>query len=544
MNPEFAAPAAFAESKAVEPAASATAAVGHGVAAQPAYAAYAVDAAPGLTPGPAGYMPMAVDVRREGWMHKLGGVVKNWKHRWFTLANGSLQYCGSPGGDVRGTINLADCHGVCKVSGTKSGLPEGVISDVIHLMVKERVYVLACSSLMDMTGWLDVLTRAASMHRSAPTSEIEIVAAGVTHQADKSVSFGFEIWSNQGTRQKVHEFDGRFSHLLKIHETLGGPPPSGVSLQSHYQPRLEFPPKSFFLTDMTSPDNVAVRNNLLKEYYCRLFTEPTEGGAVFCSPTFHQLFNMPPHVASFCVGIGRARAAAAAQQQAQQQAAEAAAVAQEVADSQAAQGIQQYPCPPGSVPVLVYPRQLNFKLRNKFFSFGDAKICAVGVAGEIPWFKVLRVDGLILSSLLQNCQFSLATLAGQPLMFLQEEFQFFTYRYSIYRTTPTGHQLLICTIVRKVMASMMTATDQYSIELHDHAAHPFAISCSGSWPNSFTLIQRGHAGSVVAATVTKKIFSMVDTYNVCVAPNVDVLLFLGIATAIDRIHHEVEDRRR
>jgi uncharacterized protein YxjI len=44
--------------------------------------------------------------------------------------------------------------------------------------------------------------------------------------------------------------------------------------------------------------------------------------------------------------------------------------------------------------------------------------------------------------------------------------------------------------------------------------------------------------------VSKKIFAFADTYDVVIAPQMDVLLYLGIATAIDRIHHEVEERHR
>ena len=39
----------------------------------------------------------------------------------------------------------------------------------------------------------------------------------------------------------------------------------------------------------------------------------------------------------------------------------------------------------------------------------------------------------------------------------------------------------------------------------------------------------------------KQIFSFTDKYRVTIAARQDCLLFLGIAMAIDRIHHEVED---
>ena len=48
---------------------------------------------------------------------------------------------------------------------------------------------------------------------------------------------------------------------------------------------------------------------------------------------------------------------------------------------------------------------------------------------------------------------------------------------------------------------------------------------------------------VVDSGVDKQLFSFTDKYHVHISPNTDVLLFLGIACAIDRIHHEVEDER-
>ena len=65
------------------------------------------------------------------------------------------------------------------------------------------------------------------------------------------------------------------------------------------------------------------------------------------------------------------------------------------------------------------------------------------------------------------------------------------------------------------------------------------VACTGNWLNHFTLT----AGGVLAANVDKKFFALADTYHVRVAPQMDVLLFVGIACAIDRIHHEVEDER-
>ena len=85
--------------------------------------------------------------------------------------------------------------------------------------------------------------------------------------------------------------------------------------------------------------------------------------------------------------------------------------------------------------------------------------------------------------------------------------------------------------------------DVYVIEHFSNTGLNGPVQCSGSWLNQFTLT----AGGVLACNVDKKRFALTDTYRVHVAPGMDVLLFVGIACAIDRIHHEVQDehmRRR
>ena len=55
----------------------------------------------------------------------------------------------------------------------------------------------------------------------------------------------------------------------------------------------------------------------------------------------------------------------------------------------------------------------------------------------------------------------------------------------------------------------------------------------------------GHAHAHAPAPAgAPQVFSLTDTYHVEVAAGADALLYLGVACAIDRIHHEVEDERR
>lgn len=52
------------------------------------------------------------------------------------------------------------------------------------------------------------------------------------------------------------------------------------------------------------------------------------------------------------------------------------------------------------------------------------------------------------------------------------------------------------------------------------------------------------AGGLVLARISRAWFRIRDTYGVDVAPGQDDVLFLAIAVALDRIHHDEEERDR
>ena len=112
------------------------------------------------------------------------------------------------------------------------------------------------------------------------------------------------------------------------------------------------------------------------------------------------------------------------------------------------------------------------------------------------------------------------------------------YEYDLFRVDPrTRAHVPVCRIVRQW--TLFDPRDHYVIQHFSNTGLHGPIQCAGSWLNRFTL----SAGGVLACTVDKKLFALTDTYRVRVAPGMDVLLFVGIACAIDRIHHEVEDER-
>jgi len=190
----------------------------------------------------------------------------------------------------------------------------------------------------------------------------------------------------------------------------------------------------------------------------------------------------------------------------------------------------------GSLPTITFPRPQKFELRNRFGGWGDATIKGPGGHG---WFRLCRSNPSLFGELFKDAHFTITTMAGEPLLAMQENFRWRNYEYDLFRIDPrTRAHISICRIVRQ--SSLIAHTDQYVIQHVNHLGGPGHVECSGRWPYRFSL----RTGGGLAAQVKKQFSPLTDTYEVEVAPNMDCLLFLGIACAIDRIHHEVEDARR
>ena len=146
----------------------------------------------------------------------------------------------------------------------------------------------------------------------------------------------------------------------------------------------------------------------------------------------------------------------------------------------------------------------------------------------------VRTNPSMFGTMLKNCQFALADARGRAVMLLQEEFKLFLYEYSIYRIVPGLQPVLIARITRRWSWG---STGDYGVRVFNPPG--LGVTCSGRWPAQFTLHSQGRR----AADVNKKMFTLSDKYKVTVQPGHDLLLFLSLACCIDRIHHEVEEKR-
>jgi hypothetical protein len=453
----------------------------------------------------------------EGWLSKLGEVNRSFKRRWFVLRDGRLRYFDKHGGTEKGAIAMRDCS-TAVAHNTEDSSVEAAFT--LLLASKERMYVLQASSSAEQAQWLQTLQGGIQAHApSAAPHAIRVLPGPVITRcvgSAKHVDFEFVVMMGGGVLWRLR---GRYSKLRTIHDALSQGTEAGSLLQ-HYRPPLpEFPAKTSFLTDDTAITSIQERLVGLHKYFQAVFSQD-EGGHVLCSPLAREQLQVPPGQAAVTVdAIGKERAAARQAAVAAAEAAARQAQLQLLEDQQKAQQINLWSIGPNSAAILTYQKAMSFYLKNKFFSFGDASITG---PGQHAFFRVLRQDGILWSGLLKNCQFSLGTMSGQPLIFLQEEFQWLTYRYSIYRTTSSGSQILVAQITRKVVESMLSLADQYHVKCFTGVQ----ISCTGSWPNRFMLHQvAADGGVVVAATVTKQMLSFFsDAYSVEIAPGVDVLL--------------------
>jgi uncharacterized protein YxjI len=326
----------------------------------------------------------------------------------------------------------------------------------------------------------------------------------------------------------VSELRGRFSALEKALGNWGYSFPKDV---------LHF---AFNYT--TNEANVAQRAQEIRNFLQQMLNHNDEGsrlGSASFQAAVQVVPGSPMQVALNAVAAERRRLAEAARVA---EAARLAAIAkQQLDDCAFAQtfnsALAYSGVAPGALTTITFPRPQTFELRNKFWGFGDALM--KGPGGH-PWFKLVRTNPSLFGELFKNANFAITTMAGEPLLVLQERFRWMNYEYDLYRIDPRTHQHIpVCQIVRAWTDNLFHMTDQYRIAHSNQLGLHGPISCSGSWPNRFTLTASG----AVAATVNKQIFSLTDKYHVEVGANMDVLLFIGIACAIDRIHHEVEDER-
>jgi len=192
----------------------------------------------------------------------------------------------------------------------------------------------------------------------------------------------------------------------------------------------------------------------------------------------------------------------------------------------------------------------DFLIRNDWFGGGTAEI----TSNKEAVFKMVRPQETVSSSV--DCHLTINNMSGQPLLALnQHDFTkpgvqssrmnekrgMTLSRFDLSSSSPDTI-VPICMITRNYCK--LTIHNRYEVELvgptalnYDPANRPFSIDCKGHWPKSFTF-NATHSGEQLANV--KK--TMANKWQLHVSAGEDILLFLGIACAIDFMSHESPQR--
>eukprot|EP00735_Rhodelphis_limneticus_P014986 TRINITY_DN9112_c0_g1::TRINITY_DN9112_c0_g1_i1::g.18218::m.18218 TRINITY_DN9112_c0_g1::TRINITY_DN9112_c0_g1_i1::g.18218 ORF type:complete len:180 (+),score=11.67,sp/Q9ST43/PH1_ARATH/41.23/3e-26,PH/PF00169.24/4.8e-23,PH_11/PF15413.1/5.1e-08,PH_3/PF14593.1/1.3e-08,PH_9/PF15410.1/0.00014,PH_8/PF15409.1/0.0023,PH_6/PF15406.1/0.015,PH_6/PF15406.1/1.9e+03 TRINITY_DN9112_c0_g1_i1:30-542(+) len=92
---------------------------------------------------------------KEGWLTKQGGIIRNWKERWFILTDSQLVYFKDKDAiQPQALINLKQCTSI-------KGAEELLQKDYsFQLQTPDRTYFFLASSEQDKTEWINAIGRA------------------------------------------------------------------------------------------------------------------------------------------------------------------------------------------------------------------------------------------------------------------------------------------------------------------------------------------------------------------------------------------------
>lgn len=186
--------------------------------------------------------------------------------------------------------------------------------------------------------------------------------------------------------------------------------------------------------------------------------------------------------------------------------------------------------------ILTYGEPTDFLIKNDWFGGGNAEI----LSNNEAVFQMVRMGG---SVLFKNNELVVNNMSGEPLLCMKEQ------RYGgmggsameLCRVDPSSPNpamtaVPICRVIRK--GCKMTMHNRYEVQLLGQTARSYSssINCKGNWPKSFTFESNGKELASVQKPCPKK-------WKLDVLAGGDVLLFIGIACAIDRMSHESRERK-
>lgn len=389
-------------------------------------------------------------------------------------------------------------------------------------------------------------TSAQGMERPAACTRIDVVAAQTclveAEHGKQKRQYSFDL---QVDGVVVHSIKGRYSDLRKRCQPAFRNLPD---CQNGALANGDFPSRHgcTCMQDYTlREDYVARRAEELQLYFQCLLNLPDEG-RILRSPTILTALDATTAAVEALASVAAARLRLAEDRRAAKAAQQKLLKQEQRDDCRHAQefnrAVAYSNAPAGTFTSINFPRKQVFNLQNGWWTnkWTTHEAGIMGPGGH-QWFKVSRIT-FGFDAMGQNDQFAITNMSGEPLLLLKEQFSWTSYEYNLFRIDPCqpAEPIHACRIVREwsPITFINLLNNQFDIELTAATQHHGRIQCQGSWPSQFTLYNKDG----VQATVTKEFGVFADRYEVTIMPNVDCLLFVGIACAIDRIHEEVRRR--
>ena len=184
------------------------------------------------------------------------------------------------------------------------------------------------------------------------------------------------------------------------------------------------------------------------------------------------------------------------------------------------------------------PYPTSYLINNNWFGGGNADITCQ--TNHEVMFQMVQLGGSVLGR--KNIM-TINNMAGEPMLSMQEQRYGSGTAMELCRYDPSSPNTPVpfCRVVRKICK--MTLHNRYEVHLIGSSKttnNHQVIECNGQWPKKFTFEACRKNGIQELASVQKINFKK---WKLNVSAGEDVLLFLGIACAIDRISHEAKKRK-
>jgi len=187
--------------------------------------------------------------------------------------------------------------------------------------------------------------------------------------------------------------------------------------------------------------------------------------------------------------------------------------------------------------VMTFDEPSDFLIKSDWFGGGNAEI-TVGPNNE-ALFQMVRMGG---STLCKTCELTINSMSGEQLLSMREHKYGGGVAMELCRFDPLSQNpntaVPICRVSRNFCK--MTIHNRYEVRLLGPMAENgySTIDCNGHWPKSF-IFEAGHSGEKLASVQKSKL----KKWQLNVSAGEDVLLFIGIACAIDRLSSDCRERK-